>query len=102
MSIRTVILCSAIGIGASLVSAPSSARVYLDVQVAPPASRDEVVPSMRSGYVWAPGYYNWSGHRHVWVNGHYIRERREHHWVPDRWEQRGERWHHEQGRWDRD
>lgn len=102
MSLRVAILCSTIGIAASLAPASAGARVYLDVQVAPPASRVEVIPQARSGYVWSPGYYNWSGRNHVWVNGHYIRGRRGHHWVADRWEQHGDRWHHERGRWDHD
>jgi hypothetical protein len=102
MSIRTVLLCTALGVAASVAPALSSARTYLDVRIAPPAAQVEVIPSARSGYAWAPGYYNWSGHRHVWVGGRYIRERRGHHWVADSWNQRGDRWHHDRGRWDHD
>jgi hypothetical protein len=99
MSIRTAVLFVALGVGA--ISAPmmASARVYLDVNIAPPAERVEVIPAARVGYVWAPGYWNYSGHQHVWTRGHYIRERRGHEWVADRWEQHGDRWHHERGHW---
>jgi hypothetical protein len=78
----------------------SSARVYLDVDIAPPAPQVEVVPAPRAGFVWAPGYWNYDGHRHVWAKGHWIHERKGHHWVGDNWEQRNGRWHHEVGHWD--
>ena len=100
MSLRTAILCVALGIGAVAAPMMASARVYLDINVAPPAPRVEVVPTLRSGYVWAPGYWNWSGHRHVWVRGHRVHEHHGHHWVADSWEQRGDRWHRERGHWD--
>ena len=100
MSIRTGLFCAAIGIAAIAMSPVAGARVYLDVNVAPPPPPEEVVPEARVGYVWAPGYYNYDGHRHVWVNGHYIHERRGHHWVADRWDEHDGRWHHERGHWD--
>jgi hypothetical protein len=102
MLIRTGFFCAAMGIAAFVAPTPSHARVYLDVNVAPPDARVEVVPAERSGYAWAPGYYNYSGHRHVWVTGRYLRQRHGQHWTADRWEQRGDRWHHDRGRWDHD
>ncbi len=102
MSTKTIFLFAALAITASAVPGAASARVYLDVEVAPPAARVEVVPAARRGYTWAPGYYNWSGHQHVWVGGRYIRQRSGNHWSADRWEQRGTHWHHEPGRWDHD
>jgi len=91
MSLKTAALSVAIGLGAIVLPTVGSARVYLDVDIAPPAPRVEVVPAARVGYVWAPG---------VWVKGHYIREHRGHHWVADSWEQRGNRWHRVEGHWD--
>jgi WXXGXW repeat (2 copies) len=102
MLIRTGLFCAAMGIAAFIAPTPGSARVYLDVNVAPPAAQVEVVPVERRGYAWAPGYYNWSGHEHVWVGGRYIKQRSGHHWVADRWEQHGDSWRHEPGRWDHD
>jgi hypothetical protein len=102
MLIRTGFFCAAMGIAAFIAPTPGNARVYLDVNVAPPDARVEVVPAARVGYAWAPGYYNYSGHRHVWVGGRYIRQRQGNHWVADRWEQHGDRWRHERGRWDHD
>ena len=102
MFIRTGFFCAAMGIAAFVAPTSSNARVYFDVRIAPPAAQVEIVPVERSGYAWAPGYYNYSGHRHVWVSGRYIRQRNGHHWVADRWEQHGDRWRHERGRWDHD
>jgi hypothetical protein len=100
MSIKTAIFCVALGLGAGALPSVGSARVYVDVDVAPPAPRVEVIPEARAGYVWAPGYWSWDGHRHVWVSGHYIQEHHGHHWVADRWEQHGEHWRHYEGHWD--
>jgi hypothetical protein len=100
MSLKTAALSVALGVGAIALPSIGSARVYVDVDLAPPAPRVEVVPRARVGYVWAPGYWNYTGHRHVWTKGHYLRERRGHHWVADGWEQRGNRWHRVRGHWD--
>ena len=102
MSIRTAILCVALGIGAAAAPMIGSARVYVDIDVAPPQAQVEVVPAARAGYVWGPGYWNWRGHRHVWVHGRWIHERHGYRWSPERWEQRGERWHFDRAHWDRD
>ena len=102
MSLRNAMLCVALGLGAIAAPMMASARVWVDINVAPPPARVEVVPAPRHGYVWAPGYWNWSGHRHVWVSGRWYREHRGRHWVAERWEDRNGRWHFERGHWDRD
>ena len=91
-------------IGAMSIPAVSQAYTSLgvSVQVGPPPLRYEVVPTARRGYVWAPGYWNWRGHRHVWVGGCWVRERRGYIYYPQRWEQRGDGWYQNRGRWDRD
>ena len=99
MTIKTAMFCVALAAGAALPSV-GSARVYVDVDVAPPAPRVETIPEARVGYVWAPGYWAYNGHEHVWVNGHYIREHHGHHWVADRWEERHGRWHRVEGHWE--
>jgi hypothetical protein len=101
MSIRTRILVAALALGAIGVPVASDARVYVDVDVAPPPPRVEVVPAARVGYVWAPGYWEWRGRRHVWVNGNWVRERRGYHWRPHRWEEHEGRWRFDRGRWER-
>lgn len=53
----------------------SAADRVIVVREAPPPPRHEAVPAARRGYVWAPGYWNYSGHRYVWTKGHWERER---------------------------
>jgi len=81
----------------------SQARVDVDINVAPPPPRYEVVPAPRAGFVWAPGYWAWDNghHRHIWRRGHYVRERHGHRWVPDRWAEHDGRYRYEPGRWER-
>ena len=100
MNMRKSIVTAMLVVAAGVPVAGQAARVDVDITVAPPAERVEVVPAPRSGYVWAPGYYRWDGGHHIWVKGHWIREREGHHWVAHRWEQRGDRWHFEEGHWD--
>lgn len=83
-------------------AAPASAAVGIDIQIAPPPPPHAiVVPPPRPGFVWAPGYWRWDGHRHVWVDGHWLRARRGFHWVPEHWVRRHGRYHFVPGRWAR-
>ena len=68
-AMRNRILLAAVALSAAIVSLPGTARTFVEVQIAPPPPRVEVVPAPRVGYVWAPGYWRWNGHRHVWING---------------------------------
>ncbi len=101
MSLRSVLLSLIMVVG---TAGPAVAAVNLniDIGVAPPAPRVEVVPPPRSGYVWAPGYWRWNGREHVWVAGHWMRERRGYHWVPEHWAGREGRYHFEPGHWERE
>ncbi|HEV3239293.1 MAG TPA: YXWGXW repeat-containing protein [Casimicrobiaceae bacterium] len=100
MFMRRIVLLTAIALGAGLSPVGSDAAVAVDIEVAPPAPRVVVVPPPRVGYVWAPGYWRWNGHRHVWVEGRWVRERRGWHWVPDQWVAVGPRWHYAPGHWE--
>jgi hypothetical protein len=101
VKIQNAIAASILAVGTFMVPVLSQAR-EVTVVVAPPAPIVETVPGPRAGYVWAPGYYRWSGNRHVWVRGYWVRERPHHHWVAHNWEQRGDRWAFRAGHWDRD
>jgi WXXGXW repeat (2 copies) len=81
----------------------ASARPVVEVRIAPPAARVEVVPARPSPrHVWAPGYWAWNGRRHVWVQGHNVIERRGYAWREPRWEERSHgHWHFREGGWDR-
>ena len=100
MSMRTKVLVAAVALGAIAVPIVSEAKTII-IDVAPPAPRVEVVPAPRSGYVWAPGYWRWTGHKHVWVNGSWVHERHGWHYAPHTWAQHDGRWHYEEGGWRR-
>jgi hypothetical protein len=97
---RKKILVAALALGAISIPIVSEARTVI-VEVAPPPARVEVVPAARVGYVWAPGYWNWNGHRHVWVGGRWVGERHGYHWEEHRWEEHEGRWHFHEGGWRR-
>ena len=102
--IKPTIYAAAI-LAVSAAFAPMQASAQVDVNLvigtAPPPLRFESVPPMRHGYVWAPGYWDWRGHRHVWVSGHYMRERPGYYYTEPRWVQSDGRWMRHEGRWDR-
>jgi len=99
--IQNVIAASLIAVGALAAPSLSQARAYVHVYVAPPAPIVETVPEPRVGYVWAPGYWRWSGHRHAWHRGYWVREQPGRHWVAHRWERRGNGWYFHDGYWAR-
>jgi hypothetical protein len=86
---------------ASVAPTVSLAAVSIDIDVAPPPARLEVVPGPRPGFVWAPGYWAWRGHEHAWVGGRWVRERRGYHWVRDTWVGDGPHYHFVRGHWER-
>jgi hypothetical protein len=100
MAMRNRILLAAIALSAAMVSLPVAARAFVEIQVAPPAPRVEVVPPPRPNYVWTPGYWRWNGRRHIWINGVWVPARRGFHWEPAAWAQGPNgRWHLVPGRW---
>jgi hypothetical protein len=100
IAMRKTIIAALFASSAAVFTLPAAAQIYVDI--APPAPRYEVVPAPRAGYVWAPGYWDYRGHRHVWVKGHFERERKGYYWHPNRWVQHDGRWQLEKGRWDRE
>ncbi len=71
------------------------------VREAPPPPRYEPVPHPRHGYVWAPGHWEWRGHRHDWVGGMWIAERPGYVYRAPAWRQRDGGWYMEQNGWAR-
>lgn len=69
---------------------------------APPALRHEYVPHARRGFVWVPGYWDFSGYEYFWVDGYFAVEQRGYSFHQQRWEQRGNSWFLQPARWDRD
>ena len=86
----------------SVFAAPAYAQISFNINIAPPAPQYEVVPNLAPGYVWAPGYWAWTGERHVWVRGRTIVQRDGYRWSPDRWEQRDQGYYRSAGHWESD
>ena len=102
MTIRNRILLAAVALSAAIVSLPTTARTFVEIQVAPPPPRVEVVPPPRLNYQWAPGYWRWNGRRHVWIRGVWVPVRRGFHWEASAWVQGPSgRWHLVPGHWER-
>ena len=91
-------------IGAVATPLPSVAAVDINLNFGPPAARYEAVPEPRRGYVWSPGYWQWSSNRsrHYWVAGSWQRARPGYAYHAPTWVERDGRWHHTASRWDRD
>ncbi len=66
----------------------------------PPPPVVEYVPVAVPGYVWAPGYWAWNGHRYYWSSGAWQRVQPAYGHVAGHWWQRGERGHFETSRWE--
>ena len=98
-SLRSILL-SLVVVGG--ISSGSALARTIIVEIAPPPARVEVVPEVRHGYTWAPGYWSWNRDRHVWVNGHYMRTRTGYAWAPDSWHEADGRHEFRPGRWTRD
>lgn len=90
------------GVGA-IFTPPAEARVAVSIYapIAPPPLRVEIAPTLRAGYIWAPGYWGWRNHRYVWHRGHQIRARHGYRYVGPRWEHNGNRWRYHGERWGR-
>jgi hypothetical protein len=100
MTIRNRILLAAVALSTAIVSLPTTARTFVEIQVAPPPPQVEVVPPPRLNYQWAPGYWRWNGRRHVWIRGVWVPVRRGFHWEPAVWVQGPSgRWHLVPGHW---
>lgn len=98
---RTLSLAALIAIGAAFAPLPALAQADFQLYIgsAPPAPIYERAPAPRHGYVWAPGYWEWRGHRHAWVPGHYISARPGYVYAPPSWRERHGRWYMEPARW---
>ena len=104
MKIKCLIPALALALGTVGIATVASARVVdVEIGVAPPPARVEVVPAAREGYIYEKGHYETSdGQTYVWVEGKYIPNREGHVWHPYVMERSGERWHFRAGHWDDD
>jgi hypothetical protein len=72
------------------LGAAAQAQYTAIVSVAPPAPRHEVAPAPRTGWVWAPGHYEWRGGEYAWTEGQWMRDRSGYEYREARWVQRGD------------
>jgi YXWGXW repeat-containing protein len=81
----------------------AAAQVSVDIIIGspPPPVRVEAVPVPRPGYVWAPGYWAWDGHRHTWFAGHWEAERANEHYVAAGWVNTPGGWRFVPAHWER-
>lgn len=86
---------------AMLLPLQASAQVSVNVTIgtAPPPLRYEQMPAPRSGYIWAPGYWDWNGHTHVWAAGHWERARSGYLYSRPEWREDHGQWHLYKGGW---
>jgi hypothetical protein len=99
---RKLALLAALGIASAsavYITTAAAGEVVVGINVAPPAPQYEAVPAPRAGYVWAPGYWRWEGHRHVWVSGNWVAARPGYVYHQARWEQAHDGWRFHEGYW---
>ena len=75
---------------------------HIAIDIAPPGLRVEVRPhSPGLGYVWVPGYWNWTGERYAWVGGRYAIPPRGRYWAPEHYRRHHHHWDYYEGHWRR-
>jgi hypothetical protein len=79
--------------GMTVLPAMANDARRVTVETAPPPPyAEESMPAPREGYVWAPGYWSYSGTKHVWSKGHFVRAREGYRYVSPHWVQEENRW----------
>lgn len=81
------------------LQAIAQVSINLNIGTEPPPPRHERVPAARSGYIWAPGYWNWDGHTHIWSAGHWERARPGYIYERPEWHQDNGKWNLNKGGW---
>jgi hypothetical protein len=89
----------AFGAASAPLSSMAASNVSLFIGTAPPAPLVERIPAPRHGYVWAPGHWEWGGHRHVWAPGYWVAERPGYVYNAPVWAARNGGWYMEPARW---
>lgn len=81
---------------------PALAQVNLDIVIGvpPPPVVVEPVPPPRVGFLWAPGYWMWDGHRHAWRGGHWEPQREGEFYAGAQWVETPGGWRFVPAHWD--
>lgn len=101
---KRILLATVFAVSAvAMVNTEALAQVNVNIVIGnpPPPVRYEVIPAPRSGYIWAPGYWNWNGSRHVWNGGQWQRARTGYYYTQPQWRQSGSEWRLDRGGWER-
>jgi hypothetical protein len=79
----------------------ASAQVSISIIVPtpPPPVIVETAPAPRAGYIWAPGYWSWNGHKHVWVESRWEQVREGYQYASPAWRRHGDQWRFQEGGW---
>ena len=102
MRVSKLLFSTLLAAGLAGGATASQAAVDIDVNVAPPPDRVEVVPAPRPGYTWERGHWRYDNDRYVWNDGRWIEDRPGHRYEDGRWEHNGEHWRFHAGHWDDD
>ena len=79
-------------------------KVRAKVVVAKPMRPTHIVArpaSIRSGYIWIDGYWQWHGgvNKYVWINGKTVKKRKNKTWIAGRWSKTRGGFIYVKGRW---
>jgi len=95
-----LLLTAALTTGIVTVSGLAAAQEEVEIDLAPPPVRVEVIPAAPSPrHFWIHGYYGWYRGAHVWYPGRYELNRTGWSWSEARWALVGRRWHFYPGHW---
>ena len=81
--------------GSGTMSASTTPVVYTE----PPPEQVETV-TVRPGFVWVKGRWDWRNGQWAWIDGHWEGQRAKATWIAGRWELQGNYYVWIEGRWD--
>ena len=98
--VSSILLAAAICSGVVATTHLASGQEEIEIEIAPPAPRVEVIPVAPSPrHFWIHGYYGWNGGAHYWIPGRYEVLRPGWGWSESHWGVVGRRWHFYPGHW---
>jgi hypothetical protein len=103
MNIRLIAGTTLVAAGVlGMATLGQAAAPDVEITIAPPADRVEVVPEPRKGFVYERGHYEYDGHAYQWKEGRFLQERQGHVYTPYALEHRGDKYYYRPGHWDDD
>lgn len=98
---KKTILAILLAASSVVMISTANAQVSVNINVGgpPPPVRYEPVPPPRSGWFWAPGYWDWNGRAHVWHRGRWLRQRPGYSYAQPAWREGPRGWELQRGGW---